>query len=172
MNTDCIYYVLTDIMSQTEFIIADCISWKKNNALPMNMNSNRLTRVCEFIFVFCRKSEIDTFYMNKEKSGSKYKNLFFNFIEAPNNDILSPELNKLNNATFSSALVRELLRIYAKDDAVVYDSFMGTGTTAVACKSVGLDCIGSELSQAQCELANKRLSGVAVLQNANKRSLF
>lgn len=171
-NTDCIYFVLTDIISRTGFTVVDCISWKKNNALPMNMNSNRLTRVCEFIFVFCRKTEIDTFYMNKEKSGSKYKNLFFNYIEAPNNDILSPELNKLNNATFSSQLVRELLHIYAKDKAIVYDSFMGTGTTAVACKSMGFDCIGSELSSAQCELANKRLSGVKVLQNANVRSLF
>jgi DNA modification methylase len=35
---------------------------------------------------------------------------------------------------------------------------MGTGTTANACLDYGVDYIGSELSPAQVEFANKRLS--------------
>lgn len=34
---------------------------------------------------------------------------------------------------------------------------MGTGTTAVACKNLGLDCYGSELSAKQVEYALNRL---------------
>ena len=45
---------------------------------------------------------------------------------------------------------------YGKD-TVVYDSFMGTGTTAVACKVLGMNCYGSELSKAQCDFANSRI---------------
>ena len=47
--------------------------------------------------------------------------------------------------------------MYANKDSVVYDSFIGTGTTAVACKQFGCKCIGSELSEAQYEYALERL---------------
>lgn len=40
---------------------------------------------------------------------------------------------------------------------VVYDSFMGTGTTAVAAKRLGLKYIGSEISKNQCDYAEKRI---------------
>lgn len=169
-NSDGVYLVLNDIISNTNFTVADCISWKKNSALPMNMNPNRLTRVCEFIFVIVRKSELDTFQMNKEPSkNGKYKNLFFNYIEAANNDITDKHINKLNNATFSTGMVRQLLKIYAKPDDVVYDSFMGTGTTASACKSAKIKFIGSELSGDQIEFARKRLSGINALKTKSKK---
>ena len=37
---------------------------------------------------------------------------------------------------------------------------MGSGTTAVACKELGLNYIGSEISKNQCEWAEKRLARV------------
>ena len=40
---------------------------------------------------------------------------------------------------------------------VVYDPFMGTGTTGIACEELGLTCYGSELSSAQVEFAENRL---------------
>lgn len=171
-NPDLVYLVIADIINNTGFTVADCISWKKNSALPQNQNANRLTRICEFVFVLCRKTELMSFRTNKEPSGSKFKNLFYNYIEAPNNDILDVSVNKLNNATFSTKLVRELLEIYAKPNYVVYDSFMGTGTTAVACKSFGCNYIGSELSEAQVEFANTRLNGIHKLKNPTVISLF
>lgn len=171
-SPDLIYLVIADIINNTDFTVADCISWKKNSALPQNQNPNRLTRICEFVFVFCRKSELTTFRMNKEKSGSKYKNLWFNYIEAPNNDILDTSVNKLNNATFSTAFVRALLDIYATSDMVVYDSFMGTGTTAVACKQFGCNYLGSELSEAQVEFSNLRLEGTHKIKFRKHSTLF
>ena len=65
--------------------------------------------------------------------------------------------NKLNKATFSTELVLKLLNMYATKDSIVYDSFIGTGTTAVACKKYGCKCIGSELSEAQVKYARSRL---------------
>lgn len=81
-----------------------------------------------------------------------YENIF-NLIEARNNDGSCP----LNKATYSSELCEKLLSIYAKPGSVVYDPFMGSGTTAVACMKMGFDCIGSEISAAQCEYARNRL---------------
>lgn len=42
----------------------------------------------------------------------------------------------------------------------VFDPFMGSGTTAVACKSLGIDFIGCELEEDYVAIANKRLEAV------------
>lgn len=44
-----------------------------------------------------------------------------------------------------------------KTGDTIYDPFMGSGTTAIACEDLGLNCFGSELSTAQVEFSKKRL---------------
>lgn len=164
-NTSLIWLVIAAVIKRTKFTTADCIIWKKNSAIPNNRSKNKMTRICEYIFIFCRKDELETFETNKqvssiiEKTGQpNYENLF-NFIEAENND----GSNDLNKATFSTELVRKCLRMYAKPGYVVYDSFMGTGTTAEACIIEKMTYIGSELSEEQCKYAEKRL-GIRISQ--------
>ncbi len=157
---DLIWKVIFNIIDKTKFSIADQIIWKKQTAIPDNMTPNKCTRICENVFVFCRKTEYNTFYSNKKvvnhmpHTGQKVFSTMKNFIEAKNND----GSNKLNKATFSSDFAKKLLEMYARESVTVYDSFMGTGTTAIACKQMGLNYIGSELSSAQCEYASKRLA--------------
>lgn len=157
-NTHLLWLVVADIIRKTSFTVADTIIWKKKSALPNNVSSNKLTRITEYVFVFCRKDEFKTFDCNKKvksqsKTGQNYYENVFNFIEAKNND----GANDLNKATFSTDLCEQLLDIYAKPNSLVYDSFMGTGTTAVSSFHKDLKCIGSELSEAQCEYAKKWL---------------
>jgi DNA modification methylase len=47
--------------------------------------------------------------------------------------------------------------MYASKGDVVYDSFMGTGTTAVGCFKYGSNVVGSELSDGQFEYSINRL---------------
>lgn len=155
---DLIYKVISNVIDRTNFTIADTIIWKKSSALPNNMSVNRLTRICEFVFVFCRRTELKTFYMNKtvlsvRPNGIKQYNVYYNFVEAKNND----GSNKLNKATYSTELCEKLLAMYAPENGVVYDPFMGTGTTAVACKRIGLSCHGSELSADQVNFSLDRI---------------
>jgi len=152
-NSDLIWLVVSSIIENTSFTTADCIVWKKQNAIPNNRSKNKLTRIVEFIFVFVRKDELDTFNSNKkiisyiEKTEQpNYENVF-NFIEAKNND----GSNDFNKATYSTDLVIKLLQIYAPPKSTVYDSFMGIGTTAKGCLHLGLNYIGSELSENQIE---------------------
>lgn len=130
--------------------------------MPNNVSPNKLTRIVEEVFVFCRKKEYKTFNANKKVTktnakGQKYYENIFNFIEAPNND----ESCDLNKATYSSELCEKLLNIYAKPNSIIYDPFMGTGTTGIACEkfnpSKEMTCIGSELSEAQVEYSKNRL---------------
>jgi DNA modification methylase len=47
---------------------------------------------------------------------------------------------------------------FFKDTQTVYDPFLGSGTTAVACKKLGIDFIGSEISKEYCDIAESRLA--------------
>lgn len=155
------YLLIADLIRNTNFMVADCIGWKKSSAIPDNMTPNKATRIMEFIYVFCRKDEYHTFKSNKQvvnimpHNKVKVYDTFNNIIDARNNDYSS----KLNKATFSSDLVVELLKRYAQPEMVVYDSFMGTGTTAIGVLKYGNDVryIGSELSENQCKEANERI---------------
>lgn len=157
-NTHLMWLVISKIIEKTNFIIADNIIWKKPSTSPNSCSPNKLTRICEYVFVICRKNEFDTFICNKEVSSIRdsgqlaYKN-YFNFIEAKNNDG-SIDIHK---ATFSSELIRKLLKLYIKPNMLIYDSFMGTGTTAIACIEENINYIGSEISKRYVDLSNKRI---------------
>lgn len=157
-NPSLMWLVIAKIISDTDFMVADNIIWKKRTALPNNVSPNKLTRICEYVFVFCRKSEFKTFKANKPKSkvgvnGQQFYGNVYNFIEAKNNDGSNPH----NKVTFSSDLCLNLLNLYATEDAKVYDPFMGTGTTALACEMKGLTCLGSELSENQVAYSKERI---------------
>ena len=157
-NTVLMSLVVADIIRNSDFILADIIIWKKKMATPNNVSFNKLTRIVEYICVFCKKDEFATFNCNKKKlkerttGQSIYENVF-NFITAKNND----NSTDLNKATFSTELVRKLLLLYTKENDIVYDSFMGTGTTANACIIENRKYIGSEISKEQCMYANERI---------------
>lgn len=162
-NTECMNLTIAEIITKTNFTIADIIVWEKFSAVPNNVSKNRLTRICEFVYVFCRKNELLTFNTNKkqvsksEKGQVIYENIF-NKIYAKNND----ENCLLNKANFSTELVYKLMNIYCKNDDIILDTFMGTGTTAVACLVKGNPYIGFELSKNQynwaCDRINKQKS--------------
>ena len=127
------------------------------------------------VFVFARKNEWLDFNANKEfvnqsHTGQKFYKLMYNFIEADNNDEICP----YNKATYSTDLCKQLLKMYAPKNGVVYDPFMGSGTTALACKMMGLNYVGSEISSNQVDWAENRIKNGkgARSEDLNKESIF
>ncbi|EGT3606825.1 site-specific DNA-methyltransferase [Clostridium perfringens] len=159
-KTDLIWRVISNIIDNTNFTTADCIVWKKKSAIPNNVSKNKLTRIVEFIFILCRKDELGSFCCNKKvksinkKTKQNYYENIFNYIEAANND----GSNKLNKSTYSTELCEKILNIYTKENDIVYDPFMGTGTTANACSKLNRKYIGSEISEEQCIFAENRIA--------------
>lgn len=157
-NIALMWLTVASVMQNTPFTIADCIIWKKKSAAPNSESTNKLTRICEFVFVFCRKTELATFKCYKEKgvqrpNGQQHYKNYFNFLEAPNNDEVCP----IHKATYSTILCRKLMLLYSKEGDTIYDPFMGTGTTAIACLKEKRHYIGSEISERYCEWAKKRI---------------
>ncbi len=158
-GADALLHLMSIITAETDFSCADIICWKKSTCMPNVCSSNKASRIVEFVFVFCRKKEFLTFnsakkVISKRSTGQKMYSTFYNFLEARNNDGSC----SLNKATYSSELCEKLLSFYAKEGQTVYDPFMGTGTTAVACKRMKLNFIGSEVSPKQVQYSLERLS--------------
>lgn len=148
---------LMAIENETDFTLCDYVCWYKSNAIPLSIG-NKLSRICEPVFIFCRKSEVDTYHVNhdpqKRRGGSPYINEYENLISTgTNND----QVTSLNSATYPSELVEKIINLYAPKKALIFDPFMGTGTTAVGCVETGNNYIGSELSPDQTKYAKDRI---------------
>lgn len=160
-NPSLPYTMVSSIINETPFTVADTIFWKKNNSIPHPASYNRLNRIIEFIFVIVRKDEIKNFNCYKTVSkispkGQKYYEIVDNFITAKNND----ESTDLNKATYSTELCEKLIKVYTKEGDVVYDPFMGTGTTGIACVVNNRNFIGSEISEKQVDYSYNRLNKI------------
>lgn len=92
--------------------MGDCIVWKKKNAVPNNTSPNHLTRICEFVYVFCQDFD---YHANKECVG---KSATGQKIYENRNNIISAENNDgpcaIHKAAYSTSLVFQLLDIYGK----------------------------------------------------------
>lgn len=152
--------LIVEVEDNTDLELADQITWKKVTAIPFQTSPRRLSRICEQIYIFCHEG-VD-YETNKEvskvnqKTGQKFYKNYRNYIEARNNDRVDTELK----ATFSSELVRKLLDIYFPKKSLIYDPFMGVGTTGVACLQTGREFVGSEINHNFFEKAKKRINSV------------
>jgi DNA modification methylase len=60
-------------------------------------------------------------------------------------------------ASFPIKLAVDHIVSWSNPDDTILDPFIGSGTTARACKDLGRKCIGIEISQKYCDIAVKRL---------------
>ena len=51
------------------------------------------------------------------------------------------------------------MNIYGEEGYIIYDPFIGTGTTALAAINLGMECIGSEIYGDYVKIAKERLNG-------------
>jgi len=144
-----------DIHNETDLTLADIISWKKSTSIPFQTSPTKLSRITELVYVIVKKDKLHSFITNKEvskineKTGQKFYKNYINLIEAKNNDGVKCKLK----ASFSEDFVEKLLNIYFPIDSIIYDPFMGIGTTARSCLKNNRKYIGSELDKEHYEIS-------------------
>ncbi len=64
---------------------------------------------------------------------------------------------QIHNTQKPIDLFRYLIKTYSNEGDTVFDGYMGSGTTAIACIIEKRNFIGSEISKEYCDISNKRL---------------
>ena len=57
-------------------------------------------------------------------------------------------------------LIQHLIKLFSKENATVVDPFLGSGTTAIACKNTNRKCIGIEINEEYCKISKLRLDSI------------
>lgn len=153
------------------FKIHDTMIYEKNSpTYPASRTGNRYTQIFEFMFVFskgkpkCRLiiDKPNKWAGHKDFSG-KLKNPVPDF--SPRNNIwkYTTSFNGVKHpAPFPELLAQDHILTWSVEGDVVYDPFMGSGTTAKMAKVNNRHFIGSEVSQEYVDTANARLEKVQV----------
>jgi len=132
--------IINRVRNKIGYFVNDLIIWHKNNPIPL---INRLTNAYELIFVLS-KHPIGK-YQTK-----KYTHNVWQFSVSSG--------VKGHSAVFPLELPLRCLEHFSKESDLVLDPFIGSGTTAVACKKTNRKYIGIEISPEYCKIANKRLA--------------
>jgi DNA modification methylase len=127
---------LKDIMEKHKFKQLRFIEWIKTNPQPLNSSVNYLTN-CREIALLCVKGSNPTF-------NSKYDNGIYMFP-------LQGGKNRFHPTQKSVALFEQLIKKHSKENDTVLDTFLGGGTTAMACKNTNRHFKGCEISKEYCD---------------------
>jgi len=66
--------------------------------------------------------------------------------------------NRNHSATFPVTLPEWFIKLFTQEGDVVLDPFMGSGTTAIAAKSMGRNFIGIDINEEFCQIAKERVA--------------
>jgi site-specific DNA-methyltransferase (adenine-specific) len=108
------------------------IEWIKTNPQPLNSKVNYLTN-CREIALVGVKGGSPTF-------NSSYDNGIYMYP-------LQGGKNRFHPTQKSLALFEELIKKHSNENDVVLDTFLGGGTTAIACKNTNRQFKGCEISK-------------------------
>ena len=111
---------LQDLMKKVGFKQIRFIEWIKTNPQPLNSSTNYLTNCREIALLGIKKS--------KPTFNSKYDNAIYKFP-------LQSGKNRTHPTQKSLLLFEELIKKHSNENDVVLDTFLGSGTTALACKN-------------------------------------
>lgn len=154
------------------FNLHDTMIYEKNSAsYPAHRKSTRYTQIFEYMFVFC-KGRIKTHNLICDKRNKwagykdfsgKLKNPVPEF--SPRNNIwkYTTSFNDKTNhpAVFPEELAQDHILSWSNEGDLVYDPFMGSGTTAKMAILNKRNWIGSEISEEYCKIIERRITTVS-----------
>lgn len=129
--------------------IKDIIMWDKGHGQPA-MHSHVLNSAFEIILVLEKNKKCGRVIENATFERGTMSNIFRGRHDKRKRDCG-------HGAIFPEKLIHKLISSFSKIDDVVYDPFMGSGTTAKMAIILQRKYIGSEISKEYCQLAEKRI---------------
>tara|TARA_B100001094_G_C18162521_1_gene790161 strand:+ start:644 stop:1570 length:927 start_codon:yes stop_codon:yes gene_type:complete len=133
---------LKELLDKYKFKQLRFIEWIKTNPQPLNSSVNYLTN-CREIALVAVKSGKPTF-------NSKYDNGIYKYP-------LQGGKNRFHPTQKSLALFEDLIKKHSNENDIVLDTFLGGGTTAIACKNTKRNFKGCEISKEYYDKVKKIL---------------
>jgi site-specific DNA-methyltransferase (adenine-specific) len=122
---------LKELMEKYNFKQIRFIEWIKTNPQPLNSNINYLTN--------CREIALLGIKGTKPTFNSKYDNGIYMYP-------LQGGKNRFHPTQKSLILFEELIKKHSNENDIILDTFLGGGTTAIACKNTKRKFKGCEIS--------------------------
>ncbi len=154
------------------FALHDTMIYEKNSStFPSKTADNRYTQIFEYMFVFakgkisskliCDKPNAEAgkrYGIRKTFGGKEYTVPEF----SPRTNIwkftTSLESSKLHTAIFPYQLAYDHIVSWSNEEDIVLDTFMGSGTTGIACVDLNRNFIGIELDEQYYAIAKQRIN--------------
>jgi site-specific DNA-methyltransferase (adenine-specific)/modification methylase len=148
-SKEAIFKIIGDFAKE----ITDIIIWDKGFGQPA-INEGVLNSAYEMIII-----------LEKErKNGRKFNQFYFPRGTVQNIWRLGrggKGEETTHTAVFPIELVTDILKSWTKEGDLIYDPFMGTGTTGVGCQMLKREYIGSEISTEYTKLAEQRIKSIS-----------
>ena len=165
------------------FNLHDTMIFEKNSSTyPANSKSIRYSQIFEYMFIFSKdRPKVVNLISDKKNSwaghkdfSGKLKNPVPEF--SPRNNIwkytTSFNDKTLHPAVFPEQLANDHIVSWSNIRDLIYDPFMGSGTTAKMSILNERNYIGSEISQEYCTIAEKRIEETKSLLQSKPQQLF
>ena len=137
------------------FIFRNFVTWFKPNAMPIKFAKQIgcYAYSCEYINYFS-KGKVKTFNYDiaKELNDNKQQRDVLTFKVCQDIKTGHPSQKPIK-------LWEYLIKIHSNENDLILDPFIGSGTTAIACKNLNRKCIGIEKSEEYIKIASERIKG-------------
>ena len=145
-----------------KFDTSNFMIWHKTNPAPKIFKAGFLNS-CEMIFTCWNKKHTWNFLSQAE---------MHNFIES--SICMKPERlsNPKHPAQKPVAILRKMIEIASNENDIIFDPFMGVGSTGVAALNLNRRFIGVEIDETYFEAAKKRIDIELSQSNLFSQSLF
>ena len=154
---------LISIAYQHGMMLEHTLIWHKTNSVAQRMFGSYpypptiiYTPTTEDIHVFKKPGKAD---LSNKTEASKITKQEWSEWTLPIWD-LPIGYSKSHSATFPLELPTRIIRLHSFIHDTILDPFLGSGTTALACRNLNRNCIGIEINSEYCQLAKDRLSRV------------
>ena len=138
---------MCEALQESGYVIKDLLRWEKNNPMPRNVNSRYVTDFEVAIWAVKGKKK---WTFNKPEEVPYLRPTF-------KSGLVPGGKNRIHPTQKHLGIIEEIIKIHSNPGDLIFDPFSGSGTTAVACKNLGRNFIGSEIEKEYYEKAIKRL---------------
>lgn len=144
------------VISESKFKFIKCLIWDKGNKICGRFYMNCF----EYIIMLRKGGERPI-----NKCGTP------DILSVPNKKTKGLDGNNIHDSEKPVRLMELLIENSTNEEEAVLEPFLGSGTTAIACKNLNRRCIGIEIDETYYNIAKKRIEEYEKYR-VNQRGLF